>query len=38
MKKINNLVANIVESVAVNGGIKPASVWNFHQPRVPKIK
>ncbi len=38
MKKIYPVVANIVKSTAIYGGVKPASWWNFYQPRTPKIK
>lgn len=37
MKKISSVVASLVESTALYGGIKPASFWGLYQPRTPKI-
>lgn len=38
MKKMSFAVAKVVESAAINAGMKSASLWSFHQPRQPKIK
>lgn len=38
MRKIYPVIAKLVESTAINGGVKPASWWGLYQPRTPKIK
>jgi len=37
MKKIYNILSSFLVLMVVIGGVKPASFWIFHQPRVPKI-
>ncbi len=37
MKKLYNILGILLEKLVVVGGLKPASFWDFHQPRVPKI-
>ena len=43
MKKLNNVMrklypvlGSVIVFVAVYGGVKPASIFGFHQPKVPK--
>lgn len=36
MQKLHQMMADAIESVAVYGGMKPASIWGLHQPKPPK--
>lgn len=38
MKKIYNILSSFLVLMVVIGGIRPACLWFFHQPRVPKIQ
>ena len=36
MKKIYPVISNFITSTTILLGVKPASIFGFHQPRVPK--
>ena len=36
MRRIYPVLGGLIVFVAVFGGVKPASIFSFHQPRVPK--
>lgn len=36
MRKLYPVIGSLMVFIAVFGGVKPASIFNFYQPKVPK--